>query len=158
MSLKRPRSATTPSSPSTKKIIVEPEYKKLSQCTLRRIRGNIPDDVKFIKLEIEATTNREMTEKLQKHILNVKDENKLAILIGVINYTANVNMPNHAISVYKWGDVLYCFDSWGADRNKISTKIFETIYEVTNCTKLQIYNGNNLQAYNKYGVLSLIHI
>lgn len=62
---KRPRSATTTMSPSTKKIIVEPEYRKLTECTLRRIRGNIPADVTFIKIQIDAVSNREMAEKLQ---------------------------------------------------------------------------------------------
>jgi hypothetical protein len=151
---KRPRSATATASPSTKKIIVEPEYRKLSECTLRRIRGNIPADVKFIKIQIEAAPNREMAEKLQKLILNLKDEHKVAILIGVTNYSANQNLPNHAIAVYKWGDILYCFDSWGEKRNKISTTIFKIIYEMikTNSSKLRIYNGPNLQAYNTFGV------
>jgi hypothetical protein len=151
---KRPRSATTTMSPSTKKIIVEPEYRKLTEWTLRRIRGNIPADVTFINIQIDAVSNREMAEKLQKLILNVKDENKVAILIGVTNYSANQNLPNHAIAVYKWGDILYCFDSWGANRNKISTTIFKIIYEMikTKRSKLQIYNGPNLQAYNTYGV------
>jgi len=149
---KRPRSATATASPSTKKIIVEPEYRKLSECTLRRIRGNIPADVKFIKIQIEAAPNREMAETLQQLILNVKDEHKLAILIGVTNYSANKNLPNHAIAVYKWGDILYCFDSWGDRRNKVSTRIFKIIYEITNSSKLRIYNGPNLQAYNTFGV------
>ena len=85
---KRPRSATVTMSPSTKKIIVDPEYRKLSECTIRRIRGNIPEDVTFIKIQIEASANREMAEKLQKLIFNIKDENKVAILIGVTNYSA----------------------------------------------------------------------
>jgi hypothetical protein len=141
-------------SPSTKKIVVEPEYRKLSECTIRRIRGNIPEDVTFIKIQIEASANREMAEKLQKLIFNIKDENKVAILIGVTNYSANQNLPHHAIAVYKWGNILYCFDSWGAKRNKISTTIFKIIYEMmkTNRSKLQIYNGPNLQAYNTFGV------
>lgn len=76
--------------------------------------------------------------KSYKTYFECKDENKVAILIGVTNYSANQNLPNHAIAVYKWGDILYCFDSWGANRNKISTTIFKIIYEmikqnVVNC-------------------------
>ena len=149
---KRPRSATATMSPSTKKIIVEPEYRKLSECTIRRIRGSIPDDVKLLKFQIDAAPNHEMAEKLQKLIFNVKDENKLGILIGVKNYKANRNIPNHAISVYKWGNVLYCFDPWGVDRVKISNAIFKIIKEITNCDRIQIYNGTNLQTYNTFGV------
>jgi hypothetical protein len=149
---KRPRSATTNFSPNMKKIIVEPNYRRLTQCTSRRIRNHIPSDVKFVQFQIDAGTNSNMAMAMRRYIENVKNENKVAFLIGVRNYAPNINPPNHAIAVYRWGDTLYCFDPWGTKRRVVSTKIFRIIKEIIGDVKTRIYDHQNLQAYNAFGV------
>lgn len=148
---KRTPGSIKSASPTKKKIIVDPEYRKLSECTLRRVRRVVPSDVMITKIEIESAPLRELTDKLQRIARNGRSVNKLGILVGVMNYT-NMYPNNHAIAVYKWGDVLYCFDPWGSRRNRISDKIFKILKEVLGCSKIRVYNGSNLQAYDTYGV------
>lgn len=152
MSFKRPRSATSNLSPSNKKVVVEPQYKTLGDCTIRRVKRFVPDDVKIVRILIEAQPLREFTQTIERLVQSVKGVNKLGILVGIQNYATNRDPPNHAVAIYKWGDVLYCFDPWGGARRKISSTLFNVMHQVMGTRIMRIYDGINLQAYNAYGV------
>jgi len=141
-------SSGTPTSPSKKKIIVSPQYKKLSTCTLRRIRKNVPKDVAITKMEIHVQPPREMKQDIEAKIGELRNEHKLGILIGIIHE----GHRNHAISIYRWGDFIYCFDSHGTLRNKASDVIFGIVKDIIGCEILKNYRGSNLQAYDEFGV------
>ena len=128
-------SSGTPTSPSKKKIIVSPQYKKLSTCTLRRIRKNVPKDVAITKMEIHVQPRREMKQDIEAKLGELHNEHR-----------------NHAISIYRWGDFIYCFDSHGTLRNKASDVIFGIVKDIMGCEILKNYRGSNLQAYDEFGV------
>ena len=141
-------SAGTSASPSKKKIIVSPQYKKLSECTLRRIRKNVPKDVKITKIEIHVEPTRDMTRKIEAKLGALRNEHKVGLLIGIIED----GRANHAVSVYKWGEFIYCFDSHGTLRNKSSDVIFGILKDILGCEIIKNYRGANLQAYDEFGV------
>ena len=82
---------------------------------------------------------------------------KIAILIGVYNYAkdskelANIH-KNHCIAAYKIDDTLYCLDPWGKDTKNISLSIFYQLQKITKCKNIFIYQGKNLQQFDKTGV------
>ena len=140
-------SSGTPTSPTKKKIIVSPQYKKLSECTLRRIRKNVPKDVKITKIEIHVEPMRDMTQRIEAKLGALRNEHKVGLLVGIID-----GSTKHAVSVYRWGDFLYCFDPHGPVRVKTSDVIFGMIKDTFGCEILKNYRGANLQAYDEFGV------
>ena len=128
-------SSGTPTSPSKKKIIVSPQYKKLSTCTLRRIRKTVPKGVAITKMEIQVQPSREMKQDIEAKLGELRNEHKLGILIGIIHE----GHRNHAISIYRWGDFIYCFDSHGKLRNKASDVIFGIVKDIMGCEILKNY-------------------
>jgi len=141
-------SVGTSVSPSKKKIIVSPQYKRLSACTLRRIRKNVPKDVKITKIEIDVKPSREMKQDIEKKLESIRDEHKVGLLVGIKNDSG----VNHAVAIYRWGDVIYCFDPHGPVRVETSDVIFGMIKGVFGCEILKNYTGANLQAYDEFGV------
>ena len=141
-------SSGTPASPAKKKIIVSPQYKSLSSCTLRRIRKNVPKDVKITKIEVNVKPSLEMKRYIEQELESIRDEHKVGLLVGIIED----GRAKHAVSVYRWGDFLYCFDPHGPLRGKSSDVIFGMIKDAFGCEILKNYTGANLQAYDEFGV------
>ena len=143
---KRKRSPTLTTLSPRKKVIVEPRFKEISEYTLRRIKRNVPSDVNVIRIYTDTGSKAQLG--------NIPQENKVAIIIGILDYTS-ASSPlhrNHAIGVYKWGDVLYCMDPWGYSSRTISRTIFKNLKEMTGCKYIRVYSGHNLQLYDPSGV------
>ena len=145
---------TTPS-PSKKKIIIEAQYKKIQPCVIHRIKKYVPPDVKITKIKIDAKLSHEIKKDIVQKLESVRDRHKVGLLIGVIKRAKmKKDDKGHAMAIYRWGDVIYCFDSHGSSRDNTfeSDEIFGIMKDVFGCEILKIYKGDNLQAYDKYSV------
>lgn len=148
---KRKRSPTTlrkeSLKPTTKKIIVDPEYKQISEYAMRRIKKNIPSDVNLTRIYATSISEEFFTRQLK----NVLNSEKVAMLIGVFNYLPGTKDINHAIAAYKVGNILYCFDPWGIQRKDKSQRIFKILKKIYNPRYFLVYEGSNLQTKNTRG-------
>jgi len=163
-------SSGTPASPSKKKIIIGPRYREMERCIVYRIKKHVPSDVKIINIKIGFDPKKKrsprsvMKQVIEENTKAVRDEHKVGILVGVSVKEVEKDSAGkeknvypgqgHAMAVYRWGDVLYCFDSYGSSReNKYhGNEIFGIMKDVFGCKILKIYNGYNLQTYDKFGV------
>tara|TARA_B100000401_G_scaffold267274_1_gene182047 strand:+ start:1086 stop:1865 length:780 start_codon:yes stop_codon:yes gene_type:complete len=149
--------------PAFKVRIRESFYKDISVSTVKRIQKYIKDEKTNT---ISIFFNQDKIDNIQglKNIMDKMNINnqthpsdKIAMIIGVFNYSkdskeiSNIH-KNHCIAAYKINDTLYCLDPWGKDKKSVSMKIFYKIQRITNCKHLFIYNGKNLQKFDKTGV------
>lgn len=78
----------------------------------------------------------------------------LAIVIGFIGYTKNIRDEGHALSAFKNGNTLYCFNAHGKQSLPSSNAMFyklATMYGIPR-SNVYIYNGKNLQEDDPEGV------
>lgn len=111
------------------------------------------DTVKFIRDQRVHVRSYKFSDK----IINIENgldvskiyhfsEDPVGILISVSSYVKGGG--GHAISAVKYGKTLYAFNAWGKTRQRIDTKIFNTICGMYKCTSVTMYNGPSLQLKN----------
>lgn len=78
----------------------------------------------------------------------------LAIVIGFIGYIPNTRGGSHALSAFKNGDRLYCFNAHGKNSLPSSSAMFYKLASMYGIPKsnVYIYNGKNLQEDDPEGV------
>ena len=150
-------------SPASKVRIRESFYKEISTSTVKRIQKHIKDE-KTNTISLFFNQDKSVNIQDLKNLMNKMNINnqtpasdKIAMIIGIFNYSkdskeiSNIH-KNHCVAAYKIDDTLYCLDPWGKEKKSISTTIFYSLQKITKCKYLFIYNGKNLQKFDKTGV------
>lgn len=81
--------------------------------------------------------------------------NNVMIVVFVTDYLPGGGAHrNHAVSAFKHGDVLFCFNPWGEaylGQNVPDDLIWETLRKEYRCAMKVVYTGPNFQAQNTQG-------
>ena len=86
--------------------------------------------------------------------LGVIPENVM-VVVFVSDYLSTGIHKNHAVSAFKHGDVLFCFNPWGeasvGRQDLPDSMIWETLRKEYRCAMIVVYTGPNFQAQNTQG-------
>ena len=70
----------------------------------------------------------------------------------IIGFLIGNVVSTHMLAAFKYEDTLFCFDPHGDNRIPLSNHIFNVVKRLYGATKIQYYDGTNLQIGNIFGM------